>query len=480
MSPTNLPAAAIPSELVPAATSKDRPLVERDVVKAHLIASFVFFFASLFSGLFYALQFSRLYPFPGVELLSPGRLRMIHTNGIAYGFLMNAFIGVMYWVVPRVTGQPVLSRKLSWLVFWVWQAIVGSAAVGILFGKAQGIEWGETPTFVDPVVLAGGAVLAANIATPILKVRNKPLYVTLWYFSAMLVWLPLTYAMGNFLPQYFVPGAGGAALTGLFIHDLVGLTITPLGWGMMYYFVPVILKKPVWSHTLSLVGFWGLAFFYPLNGVHHFLWSPIPMYAQYGAVMSTIAVEVVVFSVIVNFFMTLRGRGDALRTSLPIRWFYSGMVMYFLTCLQCAFQTTLTVQKVIHFSDWVVGHAHLVMFGVFTSWLLGVVVYLWPKVTGNAWWSEKLNAWNWWLSTMGILVMFLDLLVAGVVQGMLWQNLAPWEQSLVASMPFWHIRTVAGVAIISGQLLQAWNMWMTARSGEPAPATPPAVAPEAA
>jgi hypothetical protein len=157
------------------------------------------------------------------------------------------------------------------------------------------------------------AALIINIATPILKVANRKLYVTLWYFSAMLVWLPLTYVMGNFVPQYFVPGAGGAAVTGLYIHDLVGLTVTPLGWGMMYYFVPVLLKKPVWSHTLSLVGFWGFAFFYPLNGVHHFFYSPIPMYAQYGAVMSTIAVEIVVFTVVVNFFMTLRGRGDLFR-----------------------------------------------------------------------------------------------------------------------------------------------------------------------
>jgi hypothetical protein len=111
---------------------------------------------------------------------------------------------------------------------------------------------------------------------------------------------------------------------------------------MMYYFVPVLLKKPVWSHTLSLVGFWGLAFFYPLNGVHHFFWSPIPMYAQYGAVMSTIAVEIVVFTVIVNFFMTLRGRGELSAPtsrcagSTPAWW------VYFITCFQCAFQTTLT------------------------------------------------------------------------------------------------------------------------------------------
>lgn len=460
--------------------ARTAPLVDRPMVVAHVVAGFVFLFASVFAGMLYALQLSRMYPFPGVELLSPGRIRMIHTNAVAYGFLFNCFIAMLHWVVPRLTGERVLSPKVSRVVFWAWQAVVAATALGILGGRAQAIEWGETPTFVDPLVIAGAALLIANVGAPIVRSRGRKLYVSLWYFSAMLIWLPLTYAMGNFIPQYFVPGAGGAAVTGLYIHDLVGLTVTPLGWGMMYYFVPVILKRPIWSHTLSLVGFWGLAFFYPLNGVHHFFFSPIPMYAQYGAVMSTIAVEIVVFTVIVNFFMTLRGRGDALRTSLPIRWFYTGAILYFVTCLQCAFQTTLTFQKIIHFSDWVVGHAHLVMFGVFSFWIIGMVVHLWPKLAKvPGWWSDRLNGWTYWLCTLGVVVMFLDLLVAGLVQGYLWHNLAPWEQSLRASMPFWHLRSIAGLVILTGLMLQAFNMWMTSRAAATAPAVAPA-APEPA
>jgi cytochrome c oxidase cbb3-type subunit 1 len=451
------------------------PLVNRPLIKAHIIAGFVFFFTALFAGLFYALQLSRIYPFPGVELLSPGRVRMLHTNAVAYGFLFNCFIAAMYWIIPRLTGQRVLSEKLSWVIFWVWQIIVGATAVGLLTGQAQAIEWGETPIWIDPVVILGAALLIVNVGTPIVKVRSRIMYVTLWYFSAMMIWLPLTYVMGNYIPQFFVPGAGGAAVTGLFIHDLVGLTITPLGWGMMYYFIPVLLKKPIWSHTLSLVGFWGLAFFYPLNGVHHFFYSPIPMYAQYGAVMSTMAVEIVVFTVIVNFFMTLRGSAHMLRENLAVRWFYTGMIGYGITCLQCGFQTTLTIQKLIHFTDWVPGHAHLVMFGVFGFWLIGMVEYLWPKLTGREWWSKKLNYANYWLNTVGLIVMFVDLLAAGVMQGYLWQNLAPWEQSLIASMPFWHVRTVAGLLMITGQLLGAYNMWMTAKSplAAPSPASQP-------
>src|SRR5581483_12164725 len=110
--------------------------------------------------------------------------------------------------------------------------------------------------------------------------------------------------------------------------------------------------------------FWGLAFFYPLTGIHHFLYTPIPMFLQYGAVISTIAVEFVVTTVIINFFGSIRGRGGEAVRNLPLRWFYTGMVYYGITCFQCALQTTLTFQALIHFTDWVVAHAHLVMFGV--------------------------------------------------------------------------------------------------------------------
>lgn len=85
------------------------------------------------------------------------------------------------------------------------------------------------------------------------------------------------------------------------------------------------------SHRLSLVGFWGLAFFYPPRGIHQFLYTPIPMFLHYGAVISTIAVEMVVTTVLVNFHMTLRGSTGALTENLPIRWMFTGMDLYGLT-----------------------------------------------------------------------------------------------------------------------------------------------------
>ncbi|MFT7669090.1 MAG: cytochrome c oxidase cbb3-type subunit 1 [Planctomycetota bacterium] len=456
----------------------DGPLVNYKLIKLHLIAAGACVLLSMMAGFLYSLQFIGFYPFPDSELLAPGHIRLIHTNLAAYGWLVNGFTAMCYYIIPRLTGHRVLSDKLGHLIFWVWQGILVCSGVGFLFNRAQAIEWGETPTGfkpgsfelnwvpVDLLVVVGAVLLILQLMTPMFKARDQKFYVTLWYFTSGLIWLALTYMMGNIIPEWVLPGAAGAAVTGLFIHDLVGLYVTPMGWGLMYFFVPLILRKPIWSHSLSVIGFWALAFFYPLGGVHHFLISPIPDYVEYGAITTTIAIEVVVTTVVVNFFMTLRGKWSALRTNMGIRWFYVGAVFYFLTCFQCAFQVTWTFQKIIHFTDWVVAHAHLIMYGTFTFWLFGAIDWLWPRVCKKEWYSPALKSWHFWLSTIGILVMFLDLTMAGLIVGYMQKSLNPWSDMIDASVPFWWIRTFSGGLFISGLMCGLCNMWLTAQKGE--------------
>ncbi|MFN9717747.1 MAG: cbb3-type cytochrome c oxidase subunit I [Planctomycetota bacterium] len=443
-------------------TQTQEQLVDEKIVKWYFLAALLFLTTSMLAGLLVSLQLIRHNPLNGIELFSIGRWRMIHTNAVAYGFLANGFLGCLHWAIPRLTLQPVLDRRLSWFIFAAWQFVVGATAIGILFGEAQALEWGETPVWIDPLAQVGLLLVAINFMTPIARMKG-PMYVTLWYFLAAFIWTFLTYAMGNFIPQYFVSGTSAGAVGGLFIHDLVGLFVTPLGWGLMYYFVPILIKKPIWSHGLSLVGFWGLAFFYPLQGIHHFLYTPIPMFLQYGAVVSTIAVELVVTTVIINFFGSIWGNWSVVKTNLPVRYFYTGMVFYFLTCLQCSFQVTLTFQKIIHFSDWVVGHAHMVMFGVFSMWIMGMMTYLFPRLLRREWASQNLVEWHYWLSTIGLAVMAADLILLGVFQGWSWAALEPWDASTDFSHPFWALRSIAGLAMFAGLIALLMNIWRTMR-----------------
>ena len=104
---------------------------------------------------------------------------MVHTNVIAYGFLANAFLGSLHWAVPRLMLKPVLDRRLSWFILVAWQIVVLATGVGIVLGPtlqanvpaleslpfalgAQGLEWGETPVWIDPLALAGLLLVAIN------------------------------------------------------------------------------------------------------------------------------------------------------------------------------------------------------------------------------------------------------------------------------------------------------------------------------
>ena len=101
------------------AQTLERPLVDEGVVKAFFAAGMLFFLVSLTGGFLFSLQFLQHYPFPNIEWLSPGRVRMVHTNMVAYGFLTNVFLGAMSWAIPRLTGRPLLFGRFTWVIFWV-------------------------------------------------------------------------------------------------------------------------------------------------------------------------------------------------------------------------------------------------------------------------------------------------------------------------------------------------------------------------
>lgn len=156
-----------------AESPRQENLVDERLVFWYFVAALTYMLISMLGGILMGLQLLRWEesPLPISEYLSPGRWRMVHTNAIAYGFLANGFLGMMHWVVPRLSLRPVLDKRLSLFIFAAWQVVVLSTAVGLLLGEAQGLEWGETPVWIDPLAQAGLLLVAINFGYPIIKVR---------------------------------------------------------------------------------------------------------------------------------------------------------------------------------------------------------------------------------------------------------------------------------------------------------------------
>jgi cytochrome c oxidase cbb3-type subunit 1 len=256
----------------------------------------------------------------------------------------------------------------------------------------------------------------------------------------------------------------------------VGLWITPAGYVLIYYFLPASVQNPIYSHKLSLIGFWSLALFYPFVGIHHYLYSPIADWAETLAIITSMLLIIPVWTVLQNFFGTMIGRWQGFGLNLPAKFLIMGALMYLAGCFQGSVEALRALQQPTHFSDFVISHSHLTVFGTFVVWAIAGTVYVLPKLAGRPLWSFKLGNWSFWLITFGITLMGLDLTMAGLQQGFSLMSGVEWLDSLVAIRPYWLVRTVAGISMDIGMSLLVYNLMRTmlaARVAEPGGRTLP-------
>ena len=402
-------------------------------------------------GLVMAIKFHAPDWLGGTPWLSWGRLRYAHTQGLFFGWLGNAFLAFLYYAVPRLAARPVTGVRLGWALFFAWNGLVVLPGLALVqAGVSQPLEWAEFPLPVDGAATLSMLLACAQFVVPLLRARVSSLYVSAWYILGGLTFTLLAYPVGNVVPEY-LPGAEGATFSGLWIHDAVGLFVTPLALAIAYAVIPAVSGRPIFSHFLSMIGFWLLFLLYPLNGTHHYVFSSIPMEAQKGAIVASVYLGADVVLVVTNLLLSLRGSAGKAATDVPLRFVWVGTVTYLIVSLQGSAQAIMPLNRLVHFTDWVIGHSHLAMIGFGSFMALGGLLHAW-RLTPGCRYNTRLAGWSFWLLVLGLGAMVLDLTAAGLVQGQLWQSDLPWMDSVRVSAPFWWVRSVAGIVILAGFL----------------------------
>jgi cytochrome c oxidase cbb3-type subunit 1 len=408
--------------------------------------------------------------------LTFGRLRPVHVNGVIFGAFSTLFIGECYYLVPRLCGVRVVYGEWGVPLAWLWNIALLAGLASLPLGWNHGLEAGELPLFAEiPLFIVTAAATAQFIAT-ISQRLEPPLYVALWYLIAAFVWTTMNLVLGSFILPYTISGINSAAFHGLYIHYIVGLWITPAGYVLIYYFLPLSVRNPLYAHKLSLVGFWSLALFYPFVGIHHYLFSPIADWAETLAIITSMLLIIPVWTVLVNFFGTVAGRWEGFGRNLPAKFLIMGALMYLFGCFQGSVEALRSIQQPTHFSDFVISHSHLTVFGTFVVWAMGGLVYLWPRLCGRELWSFTMGNWSFWLITVGISTMGLVLTAGGLQQGFEWMNGTEWVDTVTRMRPYWLVRTLSGISMDTGMSLLVINMMMT-RIAQPVEAVRPVVQP---
>jgi len=162
-----------------------------------------------------------------------------------------------------------------------------------------------------------------------------------------------------------------------------------------------------------------------------------------------------------NLWLTMKGRLGALHDSVGGRFVMAGTIWYFIVGIQGPVQALPTVQRVTHFSNWVVAHAHIGVLGFSAMIAMGTIYFLIPEITGRKLYSDKLADVHYWLTLFGVTSFFMVLTAAGLVQGNAWLNGETVYRMLPQLNVYMILRGLTGISIVLGAFIGFYNIFMS-------------------
>lgn len=416
-------------------------------------------------GLTLAIQFV----FPdfgkGIAELVFGRLRQAHTNTVMFAWLSGGMMGLWLYIVPRITGRKLWSEVLGNITVILWNIGVAIGIAGILLADTQSREYAEMMWPVDVLV---EIVLILNLINIYMTVKHRTepkFYVSLWYIIGTVIFMPILYFIGNVMwnpPTGALTGINDTIFNWFYGHNVLGLWFTTGLLAVIYYIVPRETKTPLYSHVLSLIGFWGIILFYTGVGAHHLLWAPIPYWLKTIAVAESIGMVLPVIAFGMNILLSMRGNWNKFNTSLPLKFALTGWAAYILVSFQGSNEALRGVNLITHFTQYVPGHAHLSLLFFSASTIIGGMYYAIPRIFKSQLYSRTLGNVQYSFWFVGFFFFFMGFLLTGIVQGANWIHIGlPIWVTLPGLRPYMALRIMGGALIVISVFIFMYNMLAT-------------------
>jgi cbb3-type cytochrome c oxidase subunit I len=399
-----------------------------------------------------------------IPWLAFGRIRQVHTNVVMIAFVGSGLLGAIHYLVPTLVRTPLYSEPLGRVCLSLWNLALVAGVITLSMGLTQNREYAEMIWPIDMGVLVVLAIIFYNLFQTVRHRKENLLYVSVWYIFGGLVFTFLTYFFGNAVwnPETgSIVGMPDAILAWFYGHNILGFFFTTFAVALAYYVIPIVSRAPLYSHTLSLIGFWSILLMYSHIGTHHLLQAPAPTWLKVVAITGSVGMIVPVMTVLINLWLTMRGRLGNIHSDIGGKFIFAGTVLYLLTCLQGPLQSLPYVQRLTHFTNWVIAHAHLGVLGFAGMITLGGIYFILPRITGRPIYSSRLADFQYWRVLIGVIGFFVVLTIAGLIQGNGWLNGETVYRILPQIYLYMVLRASIGIFILGGAAIGLYNILMT-------------------
>ncbi len=468
---------------------------DNKIVRNFAVATIVWGLVGMSVGLLIATQLI----WPEMNFLNQyttyGRIRPLHTNAVIFAFVGNAIFMGVYYSLQRVLKARMFSDALSKIHFWGWQLVILLAAITLPLGFTTSHEYAELEWPIDILLAVIWVTFGVNMFGTIIKRRERHMYVAVWFYIATFVTVAVLHIVNSIqLPIslgkgiYVYAGVQDALVQWWYGHNAVAFFLTTPFLGMMYYFLPKMANRPVYSYKLSILHFWSLIFIYIWAGPHHLLYTSLPSWVQSLGVVFSIMLIAPSWGGMVNGLLTLRGAWDKVRTEPMLKFMVVALTGYGMATFEGPMLSLKQVNAIAHFTDWIPAHVHVGALGWNGFLTFAVLYYIIPKIYKTPLFSQKLANTHFWIGTLGILFYAIPMYWAAVVQGLMWKEFTPegvlkypnFLATTLEILPMHMMRAFGGALYLAGVVIMTYNLIKTMKVGKlqaDEPAEAPALAP---
>lgn len=454
---------------------------DNKIVRLFLTATIIWGIIGVVVGLLVAMQLALPALNFNFEFTTFGRTRPVHTNAIIFAFVGNAIYAGVYYSMQKLLKTRMYSDVLSKIHFWGWQLIIVLAAVTLLAGVTTGKEYAELEWPIDILIAIVWVAFGWNMIGTIVVRRVQHIYAAIWWYLATFLGVAILHIVNSFelpvslLKSYPIyAGAQDAVVQWWYGHNAVAFFLTTPFLGLMYYYLPKIANRPIYSYKLSIIHFWSLVFLYMWAGPHHLLYQALPDWAQALGVTFSIMLIAPSWGGMINGLLTLRGAWDKVRDNPTLKFLVVAVTAYGMSTFEGPMMSLKTVNQITHFTDWTIAHTHIAGMAWNGGITFAILYWLIPKIFRTELFSKKLANAHFWIATTSILIYAIPLYWAAITQ---WLMLREYNaegflaypnflETFTQIVPMYFIRIVGGLLYVVGFLLMAFNLFKTMTTGK--------------
>ncbi|MCX2482884.1 cytochrome-c oxidase, cbb3-type subunit I [Pedobacter sp. MR2016-24] len=454
---------------------------DNKIVRNFAIATIIWGIVGMTVGLLIAMQLFTPSLNMGSQYTTFGRIRPLHTNAVIFAFVGNAIFMGVYYSLQRLLKARMFSDVLSYIHFWGWQLIIVATAITLPLGFTTSHEYAEMEWPIDIGITLIWVVFGINMFGTIIKRREKHMYVAIWFYIATFVTVAVLHIVNSielpisaFKSYYVYAGVQDALVQWWYGHNAVAFFLTTPYLGMMYYFLPKMAERPVYSYKLSILHFWSLIFIYIWAGPHHLLYTSLPGWVQSLSVVFSVMLIAPSWGGMINGLLTLRGAWDKVREDPRLKFMVVGITAYGMATFEGPMLAFKQINAIAHYTDWIVAHVHVGALGWNGFLTFGILYWLIPRIYSTELYSKKLASFHFWIGTLGIIFYAVPLYFAGFTQGLMWKEFTPegvlrypnFLETVIQIIPMYMLRALGGALYLTGVIVMTYNLIKTMKAGK--------------